>query len=94
MISGSNNLFFGAGAAPAQFTTSLNADPLVANLAVLNFHLTATSPAKDAGVNTGITHDFDGNPRPAGAAFDIGAFELVSTAPRPNPPTSVHLVVH
>ncbi|MBZ5523667.1 MAG: IPT/TIG domain-containing protein [Acidobacteriia bacterium] len=94
LISGSNNLFFGAGAAPAQFTANLNVDPQVANLPVLDFHLTATSPAKDAGVNTGITHDFDGNPRPAGAAFDIGAFELASTAPRPNPPTAVHLVVH
>jgi len=95
LISGNNNLFFGAGAAPTQFTGNINSDPQVANLSLLDFHLTSPSPAKSAGVNTGITHDFDGDPRPTGGvAFDIGAFELVSTAPRPNPPTGVRLVVH
>lgn len=94
LISGSNNLFFGVGAAPAQFTVSLNTDPLFSNPAILDLHLTSGSPAKDAGVATGITHDYDGNPRPAGAAFDAGAYELTVAVARPNPPTNVHVVVH
>jgi hypothetical protein len=94
LISGSNNLFFGAGVAPAQFTASLNSDPLAANLALLDFHLTSGSPAKDAGVNTGITHDFDGNPRPSGAADDIGAYEFTTAVVRPNPPTNLSVSVH
>jgi Right handed beta helix region len=36
----------------------------------------ATSPAIDHGVDLGFTQDFAGKPIPAGAAPDIGAFEL------------------
>jgi IPT/TIG domain len=93
LISGSNNLFFGSGAAPAQFTANLTSDPLLANLALLDFHLTSGSPAKDTGVNTGITHDFDGNPRPSGAAYDVGAYEFTTAVARPNPPTNLAVSV-
>jgi hypothetical protein len=45
-----------------------------------DFHLTAASPAVDAGndadVPGDITTDLDGNPRIVGAAVDMGAFEL------------------
>lgn len=41
-----------------------------------DFHLTGTSPAIDHGSAVGApTADFDGNVRPRGAAYDIGAFE-------------------
>ncbi|MCP4543981.1 MAG: tandem-95 repeat protein [Chloroflexi bacterium] len=33
------------------------------------------SAATDTGINAGVTDDFDGNARPQGAGFDIGAFE-------------------
>ena len=94
LISGSNNLFFGAGAAPAQFTASITGDPLFLNLPVLDFHINTASPARDAGVNTGITHDFAGNPRPSGAAYDIGAYEFTTAVNRPNPPTNLVATPH
>lgn len=94
LISGNNNLFFGSGGAtPAQFTTNFPVDPGFANLPIADFHLIPGSLAKGAGVNTGITHDFDGNPR-SGVAFDLGAYQAVSTTPRPNPPTGVHVLAH
>jgi hypothetical protein len=40
-----------------------------------NFHLQDISPAIDAGVNIGLTTDLDGDPRPQGAEYDMGAFE-------------------
>ena len=55
-------------------------DPLF--VSATNFHLTAGSPAVDAGVNTaglGVTVDLDGTPRPQGAAYDIGAYEGVNS---------------
>jgi hypothetical protein len=41
-----------------------------------NYHLQLFSPAVDAGVNAGVATDLDGQPRPIGHGFDIGAFEL------------------
>ena len=70
-ITGSNNLFFGNGPAPGGFTASLNADPQFVDVADYDFHLLATSPARNAGVNTGLATDFDGNARVG--IFDLGA---------------------
>jgi hypothetical protein len=75
MLSGSNNLFFGGGAAPKGVTGSVTGDPMLANGAGHDFHLLAGSAAIDKGIVTGATTDLDGNPRPTGAAFDIGAYE-------------------
>jgi len=77
LLSGSNNLFFGAGSAPAPFTASVNADPLFVSVSTPDFHLRATSPAIGKGVNTGLLStpaDFDGVFR--GPGFDIGAFQI------------------
>jgi parallel beta-helix repeat protein len=42
----------------------------------VDFHLSATSPALDAGTSTDAPAvDLDGNPRPVGAAVDVGAYE-------------------
>lgn len=76
-IGGSNNLLDGAGAAPPYLTGSVSGAPLFANAAGGDFHLTAQSPAVDHGTTTAAPTDLDGNPRPQGAAFDIGAYELV-----------------
>lgn len=55
-----------------------NQDPLFDSINVakriFNFHLKAGSPAIDKGINTGITTDLDGNPRPVGLP-DLGAYE-------------------
>ena len=40
-----------------------------------DYHLLPNSPAIDTGYNVSVTNDFDGNPRPQGQGFDIGAFE-------------------
>lgn len=42
-----------------------------------DYHLSANSDAINAGANAGITTDFEGQPRPFGAGFDIGYDEWV-----------------
>jgi len=64
-----------AGDASAHFT-SLNVDPIFANLSSGNLRLLETSPMIDAGSSDGApTQDWDGLPRPSGAGVDIGADE-------------------
>jgi hypothetical protein len=107
-ITGDHNLWFGIGAAPTRTTNNLNVDPLLANRAGSDFHLTSTSPAKDAGVtmlsnnsftsNLGTTpRDKDGVGRPQGTAFDMGAYEFfvggTTTPPTENPPPNVRVTV-
>jgi len=43
-----------------------------------DFHLTADSPCIDAGIDVGVYTDIDGDVRPYGAGFDIGADEYIS----------------
>jgi hypothetical protein len=59
-------------------------DPLFVNRAAGDLHLPATSPAVDAGQTiAGITVDRDGILRPAGARFDIGAYEYTAAPTLP-----------
>ena len=76
-ITGSNNLLYGAGNAPSYLTASVSGDPQFVAAASDDFHLTSGSPAVDQGKTTSAKTDIDGNPRPQGSAFDIGAYELV-----------------
>ena len=85
-FSGSNNLFFGAGAAPAFSTASLNVNPNFTAVASNNFRPLAGSPAIDHGMNTGINRDILQTLRPSGTAYDIGAYEFSSTTTTPPPP--------
>ena len=68
-IQGSNNLFYGSGAAPrnTNITNSVNANPQFAGLPQWNFQLQSNSPARNKGVNTGLTE-----------GYDIGAFQFAS----------------
>ncbi len=61
-----------SGAPEFQTTHPLSGDPKLTP----NFHLGSGSAAIDAGVNAGVSEDIDGDPRPMGGSFDIGADEF------------------
>jgi hypothetical protein len=89
-ITGERNLWFGAGPGPSQTAGNINVDPGFVNRTTSDFRLSASSPAKDAGVtvlpaNPFIpgaaqvqTSDKDGVPRLAGKACAIGAYETAA----------------
>jgi parallel beta-helix repeat protein len=59
-------------------------NPLFVNVGQDDYHLQSNSPCIDAGITlSGVTDDYDGNPRPRGAAFDIGAYEYKPSISRP-----------
>lgn len=67
----------GIGCGPGMI---FDADPQFADPANGDFHLLPCSPALDAGADAaadsiGLTTDFDGNPRIADAAIDLGPYE-------------------
>jgi hypothetical protein len=65
------------GTAPTYLTANVSSDPLLVAPSSHDFHLTSNSPAVNQGKTTAANSDFDGNARPQGGAFDIGAYELV-----------------
>src|SRR5262245_20309316 len=70
-------------AATGQDQSSLIAAPaaLFVNFAGNDYHLSVTSPARDAGVTlAAVPDDLEGAPRPQGPASDIGAYEFPATA--------------
>lgn len=64
---------------------TLHVDPLLVNYQADgsgDYHLTAGSPAIDAGTTEGApANDFSGGARPVGAGYDIGPYEYNSVAP-------------
>jgi len=55
---------------------------LFADAAASDYHLSATSPAVDAGSPVGAPGaDIEGHARPFGSNYDIGAYEFGSTSP-------------
>jgi fibronectin-binding autotransporter adhesin len=55
---------------------SLIGDPKFIDPLHGNYHLQFDSAAIDHGVDAGVYTDLDGNPRPIGLGFDIGAYEF------------------
>ena len=50
---------------------------LFVNPSDFDLHLSGTSPAVDSGTSAGApSEDYDGNPRPHGDGYDIGAYEM------------------
>ncbi len=67
-----------------------NASTLFVNAAGNDFHLKTGSAAINAGTTktkAPPTYDFEGNSRPVGGAFDIGAYEFGSSTTDTTPPT-------
>jgi hypothetical protein len=68
-------------------------DPKFRDLSGLDFHLSYGGKGIDAGTAIpGFAYDKDGAPRPAGGAWDIGAYEYQGPfGKKPLPPTSVYV---
>ena len=64
-------------AAPTDIVGSGN--PGFVDAANADYHLSANSPAREAGTDVGVTTDFEGDPRPYGDRPDIGADEYWPT---------------
>lgn len=83
LVYGNINNFDLAAPSNNSRTGEINADPQFVNYISTgggNYHLKSTSPAIDKGLAISApTKDFDGNARPQGAGFDIGAYEFGSS---------------
>ena len=72
--------FYNNGFTPPTGTGNISNDPLFVDPINSDFHLTQNSPCIDAGTsNNAPNFDFEGNTRPQGNGFDIGAYEYSGT---------------
>jgi hypothetical protein len=55
-------------------------DPAFVDPNAGDYHIGSGSAAIDVGVDAGVTEDMDGEPRPAGSGYDLGADEFLATA--------------
>jgi len=81
-----NNLFSQVGVGWSD-PNAVVADPLFVDRGTFNLHLTADSPAIDAGMTIlEVSDDFDGTIRPTGMAYDLGADEYQPSLAASEPP--------
>jgi len=67
-------------------TDCVEGDPEFVGPLGADFHLRHSSPAIDQGSSTNApSADYDGNQRPQGAGYDIGAYEYAESTPPPFP---------
>ncbi len=72
-----NNLIDGSGGITG--SSYVTGNPQFVNPSGGDFHIQSSSPAIDKGTSTDAPNvDFDGNSRPKGAGYDIGAYEYYS----------------
>lgn len=57
-------------------TGNITSDPKFVSTVTPDFHLQSGSPAINAGVDVGLTSDYEGNRVPQGSAPDIGVYEF------------------
>jgi uncharacterized repeat protein (TIGR01451 family) len=65
-----------SGAGAVVSSTNVYGEPGFVDPGGLDYHITGASPARDAGVDAGVSDDIDGAPRPFGTGPDLGADEL------------------
>jgi hypothetical protein len=77
-FTGTNNLFYNDQAEDPIFLDNpvIDESPLFVDKDNHDFHITKDSPAVDAGAVVALVLDFDGDERPIGNGFDIGADEV------------------
>ena len=79
-----HTLFFNSGTpcgGGASCTNNLTGDPKFVNPAGGDYHIGPGSAAIDVGVDAGVTDDIDGDMRPQGAGYDVGADEYRASTP-------------
>jgi hypothetical protein len=95
MLSGSNNIWFGASSSVIQaLTGNILSNPLLVNPGA-DFKLQSTSPAVGAGTTSRQSaFDLNGGPRPNPPAIGAYEYAAASSAQRPNPPTGLTVIVN
>jgi hypothetical protein len=72
-----HTLFWANAEDGARGTAPVDGDPAFANPALADYHITQASAALDSGAAVpAVTTDLEGDPRPIGAGYDIGADEF------------------
>ena len=74
-IVGNNNLFWNNTSNPHTLTSPVLGDPAFVDRTHGDFHLSAASAGIDAGANLVVPVDIEGQHRPTGLGYDIGADE-------------------
>jgi len=71
-----NETDWGCGGTVITGSVNIWGDPVFVAPHAGDYHIGPGSAAIDVGVNAGVTVDIDGEPRPVGAGYDVGADEL------------------